>query len=958
MPVELAANAIGLAAFGLHVVDILNKYLSSFKNAEKRMNAILYDTKLITAVLQQFKEHVDEESEVHMSREARDIAEDAFDRCSNVFKDIYTALVDGEPPSPSVDGSFRSHDVSKISFRKRIGWHFLEPKLELHRTNLDRIKTTLQLLTSVTTWGVLRKLCPDVSKVVNQKEKEIAALTEAARTAVKRADDLEKEHEAQQRKVLQNTKADSEAQGGIKPDTPPYERAGSSMAVLSRTYSAQGNDVTPSKIPHLLHGEAKAATRDNKASASICSSTGKGLQKRPSPGDTRSPFHVMMVKPPFSRGSGLTVSAHPQNQDQKSGALVSTAENPTLDAPNLRDGGSPSSSRSLMNLTPSTPGSTTEDSSIRETEPRNIHKPTQCENNALEDDPVLKTILNSLRDQYASKLDISESLKSVFETALFKIYTCRSSGDEPKRTWTTRLPGLSLSDIARAIDLADTQAEKLVEYITAASTSKGLYREALNQYIGNDGISHAAVASNVTPPPAQQAPLVAPVAPEEYYYYARNARDVDRRDDPRDSVSSKGYESDDSYEYIRRERYVDGASRSRSRSIHGHSKRNFAAGALTGAAVFNDPRNRQGQPTRGRGGEALKGAAVGALGAEVILRSKSWRRGGSRSRSRSSDFDTRRSRRPCRSRSRSRTRSESNTRLKQLGGASAVAAVGALAGFALKNRSNDQQQLGQAVVRDRRSMSRRRRTSVRRGSSLSATNISEDCNHTAQEPKHREGKEVARGQSRTGDRLRMRSRSTPGDTALKVRHPHRRMPRVGQASAADVEWSTLRPAREEVWSPMRGDSDDTKVTEPIIAAQRAPSALTREPDVICQGNNDEESEEVEKGEEKDDETRRKEELRERMAKISGGMGTGVLFDVPYRSTTQGSTARKEAPGIFMSGSSGQAPPPSSARELPAESRPIPPPSFEAVRNNVLETPHNPLEGSAEQLLARLTDFYR
>lgn len=158
MPVELIGSAVGLAAFVLHLADVLHKYRTAFKDAENRMTAILYDTSLITSVLQQFKEYVDEESEVHMSAQAQSIAKDAFGRCEKVFKDIYTTLVNGRPPEPLANGSSTFQDVSKLAFRKRLAWPFLEPKLELHRSNLDRIKTTLQLLMSVTTWGVLRKM--------------------------------------------------------------------------------------------------------------------------------------------------------------------------------------------------------------------------------------------------------------------------------------------------------------------------------------------------------------------------------------------------------------------------------------------------------------------------------------------------------------------------------------------------------------------------------------------------------------------------------------------------------------------------------------------------------------------------------------------------------------------------------------------------------------------------------
>ncbi|KAF2174156.1 hypothetical protein M409DRAFT_49023 [Zasmidium cellare ATCC 36951] len=216
------------------------------------------------------------------------------------------------------------------------------------------------------------------------------------------------------------------------------------------------------------------------------------------------------------------------------------------------------------------------------------------------------------------------------------------------------------------------------------------------------------------PPAPVPVPVPEPEAakePEEDYFYERRVVERRRRSDsydrkteirPRDSASN--YSSDDSYVYERRERVVEDDKDS-------HHKRHLAEGAIAGigaAEILRHHRKRKGEEVGGRAKSAIGGAALGAVGAEALSRARSMRSmRRSRSRSRSDDRHGRR-----RPRSRSKDRGHSLSRGQQLGGLAAVAAVGALAGYALKNRGNKNETV---VVKDghhRRSRSRRRRGSV------------------------------------------------------------------------------------------------------------------------------------------------------------------------------------------------------------------------------------------------------
>ncbi|GAM82041.1 hypothetical protein ANO11243_000200 [Dothideomycetidae sp. 11243] len=216
-----------------------------------------------------------------------------------------------------------------------------------------------------------------------------------------------------------------------------------------------------------------------------------------------------------------------------------------------------------------------------------------------------------------------------------------------------------------------------------------------------------------------------------HYYYERRTREVDRgpkrdggggehfderehrhrRDiDPRDSASQHAddYSSEDDT-YIRREKIIE-----RDRSASPHHRRHLAEGAIAGigaAEIIRHHRKQKGEEPGHRGRNLVGSAALGAVGAEVLSRARSKARShrGSHSRSRSrssSSSDGAAAYRRSRHR-KHRSRSRSKSRIRQLGGVAAVAAVGALAGYALRNRNKQQ-------IIERRSRSRHRRGSVER----------------------------------------------------------------------------------------------------------------------------------------------------------------------------------------------------------------------------------------------------
>ena len=209
---------------------------------------------------------------------------------------------------------------------------------------------------------------------------------------------------------------------------------------------------------------------------------------------------------------------------------------------------------------------------------------------------------------------------------------------------------------------------------------------------------------------------------DEEYESRRHRRDRERDVSPGDSISQYGrerrggYESDSSYEYIKRE------TREEFSDEEPRHRRHLAEGAAVGlgaAELLRHHRKKKGEDERGsRVGRDVGAAALGAIGAEAVTRARSHYRSKSRrgsrdrgsrdreSRDRDRDREGRRKHRRDKSRGKERSRSESNHRVRNLAGLGlGAAAVAAAVGYANRNAKKSE-------AEDRRSRSRTRRSSV------------------------------------------------------------------------------------------------------------------------------------------------------------------------------------------------------------------------------------------------------
>ncbi|KAI0528179.1 hypothetical protein F5B22DRAFT_641153 [Xylaria bambusicola] len=226
------------------------------------------------------------------------------------------------------------------------------------------------------------------------------------------------------------------------------------------------------------------------------------------------------------------------------------------------------------------------------------------------------------------------------------------------------------------------------------------------------------VIVNEAPPPA---PVIVPRADPTFIVLRDEHREPRRDDDYYRREDDRRYERDayDEDYYIKR----TVIRRDRSSSSDHHKKRHIAEGALAGAglgALVGSRRGKDGEPQDHKGRKVLAGAALGALGTEVIRRARS-------------AYDDRRDeyeyddygRHRHRSRSRSRSRSKSRSRLATglAIGAAALAVAGGLKYMQNSKAEKEEAHRGRARRRysnDSYSVSRSR---SRRGRTRSKSNV-------------------------------------------------------------------------------------------------------------------------------------------------------------------------------------------------------------------------------------------
>lgn len=143
-PFTIAISTAGLVSLGIQLLQGLNQYAGSALDSKGRIKAISTDIDLTIQIVKALDTTIqDDANKAMMTNDAARLAIETIAQCRDVFAKIQSTLSEYSATGP------RRRDV--------ITWPFIEPKLDILRGNLEKLKTSLQLLMSVIIFAAMSK---------------------------------------------------------------------------------------------------------------------------------------------------------------------------------------------------------------------------------------------------------------------------------------------------------------------------------------------------------------------------------------------------------------------------------------------------------------------------------------------------------------------------------------------------------------------------------------------------------------------------------------------------------------------------------------------------------------------------------------------------------------------------------------------------------------------------------
>ena len=144
------ASIIQIADIGFRLSIKLFSFAESVANADQAIISTSKDVSLTSSVLKEVGEVLRKDQSVRTySANAIKTASDIVTECSEVFKAMEKVLVEKVPNSSSNRRDKASRTTMAL---ERFKWSYWQPKLQLLRSNLDRLRSTLLVMLNVITY--------------------------------------------------------------------------------------------------------------------------------------------------------------------------------------------------------------------------------------------------------------------------------------------------------------------------------------------------------------------------------------------------------------------------------------------------------------------------------------------------------------------------------------------------------------------------------------------------------------------------------------------------------------------------------------------------------------------------------------------------------------------------------------------------------------------------------------
>ena len=145
--VGLIASVVQIADLGVRLSLRLYTFGETIASADKSIKSISRDVSLTSSVLKELGQTLESDQESRLcSENAFQTADGIVKECLDVFQSMEIALAKSMSRLGSQNTEKR---VKTLAALERLKWPFLEPKMQLLRSNLERLKSTLLLMLNV-----------------------------------------------------------------------------------------------------------------------------------------------------------------------------------------------------------------------------------------------------------------------------------------------------------------------------------------------------------------------------------------------------------------------------------------------------------------------------------------------------------------------------------------------------------------------------------------------------------------------------------------------------------------------------------------------------------------------------------------------------------------------------------------------------------------------------------------
>lgn len=149
----IIGSVIQIADTGLRLSIKLYTFGEIVASADKSIISLSKDVSLTSSVLKELGQTLENDgthNSKFLTQTAINTADDVVKECLEVFKEMENIIVKKMPNlrAPGVENSSKA-----TILLERLKWPYLQPKLQLLQSNLDRLKSTILLMLNVITYA-------------------------------------------------------------------------------------------------------------------------------------------------------------------------------------------------------------------------------------------------------------------------------------------------------------------------------------------------------------------------------------------------------------------------------------------------------------------------------------------------------------------------------------------------------------------------------------------------------------------------------------------------------------------------------------------------------------------------------------------------------------------------------------------------------------------------------------